>query len=303
MDFSDPMWNDALTYTASEDRTFIGAALPHGGVIGPDDFKCSQRALGANQSVDIAVGRAVVRESVATNPLGWRAYLVNGANTIHNLPLAAPPATNNRYDIVFLKVNDSTITGVLNNWVLDKVEGVSGAGTPAEPALPNQSIPLARIWRTAGQASILTADITDYRTVVSTRTRMVSEQTHQSGDVFVGAGAHTIIISKTFTAIKGQRYRVSFEGNYVFQTGNRAICYIRHKAGSSIAVTDANAGNREFLNHGPEDTNAYDLVRTFVATADGNYTVGVSCFFYNGSASLIWDGDANAHLYLRIEEC
>jgi hypothetical protein len=154
-----PLWLQNSTYPAAVDRQLIAAGLETG-VLGLNELAVTQRAAGANLSVDVAAGRAVVPVTDAPN-LG-SALCVSTA--INNLIVAgAPGAGTSRIDLVIARVYDASIIGgSINGWQLEVVTGTPAA-SPAVPATPASSIVLARIAVASGQVSVTTANITDTR--------------------------------------------------------------------------------------------------------------------------------------------
>jgi hypothetical protein len=156
-----PLWLQNSVYNAALDRQLIGATL-RPGVMGYGELGVVQRASGANMSVDVAAGRVVVPVNDAPN-LG---SALCTSTAVNNLPIAgAPAAGTSRIDLVIARVYDaSLIGGSINGWQLEVVTGTA-ASTPAAPALPKSSIELARVAVAAGQASVVTANITDRRNI------------------------------------------------------------------------------------------------------------------------------------------
>jgi hypothetical protein len=154
-----PLWLQNSTYPAAIDRQLIAAGLEPG-VLGLNELAVSQRAAGANYSVDVAAGRVVVPMTDAPNQ--GSALAVSTA--VNNLVIAgAPGAGLSRIDLVIARVYDaSLIGGSVNGWQLEVVTGTP-ASTPAAPALPASSLELARVAVAAAQASVTTANITDRR--------------------------------------------------------------------------------------------------------------------------------------------
>jgi hypothetical protein len=154
-----PLWLQNSTYPAAVDRQLIAAGLETG-VLGLTELAVTQRAAGANLSVDVAAGRVVVPVTDAPN-LG-SALCVSTA--VNNLTVAgAPGAGTSRIDLVIARVYDASIIGgSINGWQLEVVTGTPAA-SPAVPATPASSIVLARIAVASGQASVTTANITDTR--------------------------------------------------------------------------------------------------------------------------------------------
>jgi hypothetical protein len=160
--YDPPIWNQNLTYPAQIDRQLIAAAFPHPGVLDGAFLKVSQRAAGANMSVDVAAGRAVVAGGDTANQGSYLAHVLNPVN----VPIAAAPGAGLvRVDLVHCKVNDAAVTGTLNTVTVETpIAGSAVASNPAPPATPNTSIPLAWVTVAAGTASITNAMIADKRT-------------------------------------------------------------------------------------------------------------------------------------------
>lgn len=132
----------------------------------------SQRGAGANMSVDIAIGDAVIPRSDAT--YGHPSF----NDAVLNKTVTAADPTNPRRDIVIMYI-DYTVapsTGVSNNTngvVLTKVVAGTPAGSPADPTdatlaaaagSGNPYIKLARIRVGAGVTSLANSVIDDLRT-------------------------------------------------------------------------------------------------------------------------------------------
>lgn len=153
----DPLWLQNLGYTAAEDRALLEGLFPgEGTVVG---CAVTQRAAGANWSVDVAGGTVVVRgDDVAS-----QGHYVVPVSAV-NVPLTVgAPATGQRKELVYVKVRDSAHqAGVSQN---DYTIGVAvSTGNPAaEPTLPLTAIPLAVITTTPSSVSVQTAAISDRR--------------------------------------------------------------------------------------------------------------------------------------------
>jgi hypothetical protein len=160
-----PLYMQTKTYTARQDR-FLADLLLTEGVTdrAAGAVRVSPRASGANLSVDVAAGDAVVDGDD---------FALQGAYTVRvtaseNVAIPAPPSTGARIDLVVLRVYDSTSAGgdpALDGARLEVVEGVA-ATTPNAPAAPKTAILLAEVRVAAGVTSIVDADITDRRAAV-----------------------------------------------------------------------------------------------------------------------------------------
>lgn len=111
-----------------------------------------------DMSVDVAEGSALI---LGTEGTYQGTYFVENRGT-ENLVIAAADATNDRWDIVVAKVEDSDYSGATDAWSLAVVTGTPAA-SPADPTLPDNHIPLARVVVAALDSSIEDADVTDLR--------------------------------------------------------------------------------------------------------------------------------------------
>jgi hypothetical protein len=129
------------------------------GVVGSSALAVTERGAGANMSVDVAAGVAWIKgdDSSASQPC-YRVY--NDATK--NLTVTAADGTNPRIDLVIAEVRDAAFSGVSTDWRLRVVAGTP-AGSPSAPATPSNAIVLAQISVPAGDTTIGTAQITDYR--------------------------------------------------------------------------------------------------------------------------------------------
>lgn len=164
-----PLWlqpvggDAAINDTAQELRRLLFMSLAadgvsgERGVIGASALQVVQRAAGANLTVDVGAGHAVVTGGDIANqgPYGvWNDATVN-------VPGFTVPGSGTFNHRLVLQIQDK-----LSNPAWTVYQGAltplldTGGGTPAEPA---SAITLALVQVAAGQASILNANITDYR--------------------------------------------------------------------------------------------------------------------------------------------
>lgn len=172
-----PGWIQASTYSAENDRLammpymnstgssvvsqFSGSNGWDGGVglnYGNTCFKVVQHAAGANMSVDVSTGYGwLPGQSTTTQGM----YTVV-SDAITNLAIATANVTNPRIDLVYMQLQDAAYSGSNNQFVQAVVTGTP-AVSPLVPALPANSIPLARVAVAANATSVVTANITDVR--------------------------------------------------------------------------------------------------------------------------------------------
>jgi len=152
------IWQQNEEFSARKDRGIIEALFTEG-VLDPGgaELAVSERSLGANMSVDVAPGRAVVDGDEQADQ---RAYLAVNEDDL-NLAVTAADATNTRYDRVVVRVRDSAVSGVVDGPVVEVIAGTAGSGDP--PAEPDSAVTLATVEVGAGVSSITDADITDQR--------------------------------------------------------------------------------------------------------------------------------------------
>lgn len=157
-----PPWalENLATHHANVARMLTAALAGRGeGVVGGGDLLVAQRGAGANMSVDVAAGSAIAFGDENAQQGAYGA-LVNDATK--NLVISAADPTNPRRDLVVAKVQDAFYSGATNAWSLAVVVGTA-AGSPVDPAMPNNGPALARVAVVAAAASIVNANITDLR--------------------------------------------------------------------------------------------------------------------------------------------
>lgn len=144
-------------------KGFLGQVL--------NGLSVSQRGAGANMSVDVAIGDAIIQRS--DNTYGHPAW----NDAVLNQAIAASDGSNPRRDIIVMYVdyNQTPSTGVANNTNgVVKITSVSGtaAGSPVDPSNAtiqsavgsgNPWIKLARVRVAAGATSISNSVIDDLR--------------------------------------------------------------------------------------------------------------------------------------------
>lgn len=176
-----PIWLQEQDYAARLDRQIIAQIFPLEQVL--VGLSVSERGAGANVSVDISAGSCIIVGDDQANQGNY--FVISTA--IENLALAAAPATpgESRYDIVFMRVNDSNAGSAATPAdvaVPDVVEGTETAGTPTLPTLPDTAVALARVLRTNGDSAVTDSMIADLRpTGPGSQTIIVSDQAPSGG--------------------------------------------------------------------------------------------------------------------------
>jgi alkanesulfonate monooxygenase SsuD/methylene tetrahydromethanopterin reductase-like flavin-dependent oxidoreductase (luciferase family) len=168
-----PIWLQGGTYSARLDRSLLDVIFTEG-VIDPGSnaLQVTERAAGANDTVDVAAGAAIITGDDEANQ--GKYYVRNTA--VVNVAFTPAPGSDERIDLLVLQVNDPTAGGSAgNNAVFEVVEGTV-AGTAVAPAVPDTAIPLAEVLRLSTDTTIVNARITDRRPTSSTASYTVRSQ-------------------------------------------------------------------------------------------------------------------------------
>lgn len=163
MAFRTVMWNENAgpAYNAGEYRHLLYALCEGvGGVSRYGDLEVVQRGAGANMSVDVAAGRAYV---LGTENAMQGAYFVTNEAAV-NLAIGTANGSNPRNDLIVVRVQDSEYSGAVDTAAAVVVPGTPAA-SPVDPAVPANSLRLARVRVNAGATSITSANITNLRTL------------------------------------------------------------------------------------------------------------------------------------------
>ena len=149
----------AITYHMQDLRLMTSALAPNQGTILTGDLQVTQRGAGANMSVDVASGRAIiVGDSIANQGN----YIVRSDAT-YNVPISAASTSNPRIDLIVAQVYDKQADGgTLYSWTPTVVTGTPAA-SPVAPSLPPSAMALATVSVATNAASVTTTNITDQR--------------------------------------------------------------------------------------------------------------------------------------------
>jgi hypothetical protein len=161
-----PIWLQGGTYSARQDRSLLDVIFTEG-VIDPGGsaLLVSERATGANDTVDVAAGAAIITGDDEADQ--GKYYVRNTA--VVNVAFTPAPGTDERIDLLVLQVNDPTAGGAAgDNAVFEVIEGTVAVSAVA-PAVPDTAIPLAEVLRLSTDTTIINARITDRRPTSSTQ--------------------------------------------------------------------------------------------------------------------------------------
>lgn len=160
----DPTYPSGIPFTAQELRRNTQALLAvasysiqQGVTILDGEYLVTQRGAGANFSVDVASGHAFVPGGDVSNQATYGCW---NDGTV-NVPTPSAPVSGTEVHRLVLQVEDKFNNGVWTGYTANlNLLADTGSGTPAQPA---SSITLALISISAGQASVLNANISDQR--------------------------------------------------------------------------------------------------------------------------------------------
>lgn len=168
MTFEDALWQTASggtpSYSAREFRA-LPAELYDEGVL--ENLKVVERGAGANMSVDINVGGAIIQ---GDDQARQGNYLVR-CTALENKTVTAAPGSNSRLDLVVVEHLDPDSGGAAGRITQFRVIAGTPAASPVLPALPPTAIPLAQLGPiTTSTTSITNSLITDLRVWAGFRT-------------------------------------------------------------------------------------------------------------------------------------
>lgn len=194
------------------------------------DFLVTQRGAGANMSVDVSVGTALVQNAswAANSNLNTKYWRVVNDATI-NAVVTANASGNPRIDIVCILIDTSaTPDGDASNVASIVVTAGTPAASPSAPATPSNSYKLAEIAVANGASSITTTNLTDKRVAATFDPR----QTYYgiARQAFVDGGAQ---ISQLATSVSlTSSYKYGYNDLFVMKGAGSAV-----SAGASATNT------------------------------------------------------------------
>jgi len=185
-----------------------------------------------NMSVNVAAGGAFIRNGESADGGAYHAY--NDATV--NLSVDAADPSDPRHDLVCIAVLDSEYSGSDDEAQLGIVTGTP-AGSPADPAVPDNCIVLARIVVAAGVSSITTAAITNLAQVARPWNTSWG-RVYSASPLSTFNFTNSIGDSSTFTwsSLAGRRYEVTVTAEFLTAgtTPHVATVSVRTSANADI---------------------------------------------------------------------
>lgn len=141
-------------------RQALGGWISFEGVRNTGDLAVTQRAAGANMSVDVAPGSAYIADDHA----GGGGFYSATLGSVTNVTVGTADPTNPRIDRVILRVRDQALGDAANDTTPVVVAGTPTAAATLNnqngiAALPGSSLLLANILVPAGSSSVTNANI------------------------------------------------------------------------------------------------------------------------------------------------
>jgi hypothetical protein len=155
-----PIWQQVAT-PALDMRRLISSLVASEGIVSAGDLLVAQRAAGANMSVDVSAGRALIQGDLITQQGMYFAY---NDGTVNVTGFSAANATNPRIDRVCLRVRDAFHGDAANDVAFVIVTGTATSGATLSnltgaAAVPASHLLLANILIPATATTITTANI------------------------------------------------------------------------------------------------------------------------------------------------
>lgn len=220
----------AITYHAQDYRNIIAALVPNQGTLLAADLAVTQRAAGANMSVDVAAGSCFVKGGSVAR----QGTYICPATTTTNVALTAPNASNPRIDLIVAQLYDKQSDGgTLYGWNIIPVAGTP-AGSPVAPSVPTSALLLAQVYVPANATSILnsgtnaaggTGSVTDKRVLSGNGDVPKWDFTGSTGQALPSSVPNQYVPDQTLQLVgalaAGTTVTILTPGRYVVSLGGR----------------------------------------------------------------------------------
>jgi hypothetical protein len=264
-----PGWNDY------EHKMFERRFLEKGVIQGIGSaFAVTERGAGANMTVDVAAGAAII-EITNSNLAHGKTYKVYfDSDATENIAVPTADGTNERIDIIVLRVDVSVDPdgNAGNVAIIELVEGTP-AGSPSAPATPSNAIKLAEISVPASDTTITDSQITDSRTYVTVSADVLADLARSSETAAIRSDSVTWLgtLSGTNTLTAG-----ATPAPTAYAAGQRFAGIIANDNTSAVTVNIDSLGAKDLLD------------ATGAALASGDIVQdGIIEFRYDGTQFLL----------------
>lgn len=235
------------TYGAKQVRNAMSAWIANRpGLAAYGDFAVTQRAAGANMSVDIGAGGAYVYPAAVTRQGPYYVQSDTTFNTSSNggYTWTAADATNPRIDLVCLEVKDtvedaSGTTG-LRYRIVDGTPNASAShqlATTYWPAVPTGCVPIAAVRIPAAATTITTANITNLNPIAGNGGTYSSVATAET----TTSASYTRLATPDFCTVYVPHSNARIR---LFSEGNWKISVATGTQGVSLFLNDTQLKNR-----------------------------------------------------------
>lgn len=150
-----------IEYSALDVRRVAAMLITTEGVGGPTHLEVTQRAAGANFSVDVAAGFAAITGDDTTNQ---GVYICQNTAVV-NVPVPTAPPSGSEIHRIVAWVKDPLHEGSFSDyeWTIECLDD-TGSGTPAQP---DSAITLALVTVTSSTANITGNEINNQRSTAA----------------------------------------------------------------------------------------------------------------------------------------
>ncbi len=260
-----PGWNDYEF--AQFERIFLTEGVISG-------FAVSERGAGANMSVDVALGKALI-EITNTNVAHGKTYKVYfDSDATENISITTADGTHPRIDRICLRVDVVTDpNGNASNIAI--IEAIAGtpAGSPSAPSEPSNAITLALVSVPASDTTISTGQITDSRTYADIASTILANIAR--ADTLAGTGANQGASTVGVRDVAGNFTGTNVEAvlaELVEMGGSNSISLIPETG--NPATIHACAATANYLG---SSTIAFDAITKSFASANTSFTISHTC--------------------------
>lgn len=154
-----PIWTQNGRYTAENDRRLISAIIRTEGVANANDMTPS--VITNSRQVSIGGGNAFVSGDYTESGGGGMYHVYNEGSSEIQIPT---PSSQERIDLVVLKVYDSNVTGDTNEAKFEVVTGVP-SNSPAAPSVPLTAIAICQVRVMPGTTALQAQNVSDTRLI------------------------------------------------------------------------------------------------------------------------------------------